>query len=104
MLVFHQFRNSHLTPAIESPGVISSKGGFSGISNLAYLVAEFVFFFLTNYRQNSIFLNGRLRLQKEKKGLIILNRLKGAENCFILFGEGVATFMSTGYSIKSSLK
>jgi hypothetical protein len=45
------------------------------------------------------FLKGSYHNKGKKKGLIIQNPLKT-----VLFGEGVDTFMSTGYSIKSSLK
>jgi hypothetical protein len=57
--------------AIQSPGVDFFKRRLFWNFKPCILGSRDWFFFLTNYRQNSIFLKGRLPLQKEKKGLII---------------------------------
>jgi hypothetical protein len=45
------------------------------------------------------FFKGQVPLQREKERI---NHFQLHENCF--FGEGVVTFMSTGYNFKTSLK
>jgi hypothetical protein len=68
--------------------LISSKGGFSGISNLAYLVAEFVFFFPDELSAEFYFSKWPAMITKGKKGVNHFKSPKRGRKLFYFIWRG----------------